>query len=209
MAHSTVAKDPNNDKRKLIDGRHKVITAEEYEQIKQNYPNIQFNDEDWTFVSSKGKTLYAGTLKGLGQKGPRLQLNKDKYDLYIRNLIKGNRVSEAAKNAGLTYAQVHKRREIDPDFRELELQAETQAAEPIENALYEAALSGNVPAAIKWLEKRAPKRWPGDKVQIEQTNTLELDATDNVKNIIDLIGKLQQRNAIGQGYIDVEATEPD
>lgn len=188
-------------------GREKKITAEEYEEIKKNYPNIKFNDEDWTWVSSKGNVLYAGLLKGMLNKGPRLQQNKDKYDMYIRNLIKGNRVSEAAKAAGLNYRQIVNRRKVDPDFIELEMQAEQQAAEPVENALYEAAISGNVPAAIKWLEKRASQRWPGDKVQVEQKNVLELDATDNVKNIIELMGKLQQRGAITQGYIDVEEVD--
>lgn len=37
------------------------------------------------------------------------------------------------------------------------------STQKVERALYEAAISGNVPACVAWLERRAPERWASDR----------------------------------------------
>ena len=71
--------------------------------------------------------------------------------------------------------------------------------------------SGNVPAAVKWLEKRSSERWPSDKVQIESKHIVELEAGEYLQNIQILMARLEERRALSSGepVIDVEAEEPN
>lgn len=188
------------------------LTDEEYKAIKERYPQLTFNDEDRTFISRAGNVTTAKLLRRLrpltpeqAARGPivRAEASRDKYAKYIKFIAAGMRVTAAAERAGLTYQMVKTRRWNDPEFKQLEKDAEAQAAEPIEDSLYAAAQSGNVPAAIKWLEKRSVERWPGDKIQIESNQTIQLDPTDNLRNIAMLIEKLQAR----QQYLDVDEAE--
>lgn len=197
------------------------ITPEEYAGVKERFPKIVFNDADMTFVSSKGNVTSAALLKTFipvppggderSRKGGEATkaLTADKFGRYLKNLENGMRISKAAEKAGLSYQSVLKRRKTDPEFIQREKDAEAIAAEPVENSLYDAAVNGNVPAATKWLEKRAPDRWPSDKTVIETKATLELDATDHIQNIIAMMAKLQQRAELQGEVIDVEVIEPN
>lgn len=203
-----------------VNKRNAPLTPEEYERVKQNYPNIKFNDEDQTFITKKGTVSYARRLKFFRPlreeeiaKGRATKIANiaNTWERFLECLRNGARPSEAAKKVNLHYDTVRKRYNSDPEFRAQWDQAEMQAAEPVEDSLYNAAINGNVPAAVKWLEKRAPERWPGDKVQIEQKNIYELDASDRIGNIIALMAQLQQRAELSSGskIIDVDASEPE
>lgn len=196
------------------------ITEEEYQRVKTNYPNITFNDEDQSFTTRGGKKQWARKLKffhsftpeelamGRAVKAKNLADGWARFLLYIEG---GMRISEAGKKCGFTHATVRSKIQHDPVFKKQIEEAEMKAAEPVEDSLFAAAINGNVPAAIKWLEKRAPERWPGDKVQIEQKNIYELDASDRVQNIVALMARLQERAQLSAApeTIDVEAVEPD
>lgn len=203
-----------------VNKRNAPLDPEDYARVKANYPNVKFNDEDQSFITKKGTVSYARRLKFFRPwqeedlaKGRAVvvERNKNNWERFLEALRNGMRPGEAAKKVNLRYDTVRKRYNSDPEFRAQWDQAEMQAAEPVEDSLYNAAINGNVPAAVKWLEKRAPERWPGDKVQIEQKNIYELDASDRIGNIIALMAQLQQRAELSSGskVIDVEASEPE
>ena len=199
-----------------------LLPDAEYQAIKARWPNREWDDEFQSFKTQKGHWTYAKMLqnfipipKGESeiQKAAvekKKENAKASYARYLQGLEKGLRPSDAEKAAGLTHEAVRNRRRADPEFVDAERQAEAVAAEPIEDSLWDAARNGNVPAAIKWLEKRSPERWPSDKMLVETKTTLELDATDRVGNILALMARLQERRELGLGddVIDVEATEP-
>src|ERR1700752_5339691 len=196
------------------------LAWEDYQVIKGRFPDLVWNDEDQSYITKKGTKSYARKLfyfkpltleqiaKGREVKAERLSTGWEKFLQQIQN---GVRLAEAARRCGFTYTSVKNRLRDDPEFRERFLDAEAQASEPVEDALFDAAINGNVPAAVKWLEKRSPDRWPGDKVQIEQKNVYELDASDRIGNIIALMARLQQRAELDAGHavIDVESSEPE
>lgn len=192
---------------------------DEYQKVKGKYPHLDWDDEDQSYTTKKGTKSYARKLyyfkpltpeliaKGRDTKAERLANGWEKF---LQQLQNGARVAEAARRAGFGYMTVKNRYREDPEFRRRWDEAEAQAAEPVEDALFDAAINGNVPAAVKWLEKRSPDRWPGDKVQIEQKNIYELDASDRIGNIVALMARLQQRAELDAGpVVDVEAIEPD
>lgn len=212
--------DPDRPKQ-VYGAARKPVTPEEYIQIKERYPDVKFNDDDMTFVSTKGNLCSAALLRKFKPipKGNNPISNaggqalreraQDGYDKYIANLAKGLRISESCRRAGVSYNAIQKKRMSDPEFIKREKDAEQLASEPVENSLWDAAINGNVPAAVKWLEKRAPERWPSDKTIIETKSTLELDAGAHIQNIIALMAKLQQRAELHGEVIDVEAVEPN
>lgn len=197
------------------------LTDEEYEGVKARFPGLEFNDADRTFISRQGNITSAVLLrhwvpipKGgneISRAGGQATKEKslDAYRKYLLNLTTGMRITDAAKKAGLTYAAVKKQRERDPEFAQAEKDAEMQYVEVVETSLIEAAIHGNVPAAIHVLNKRAPERWPSEKMIVETKSTLELDATDHMKNILLLVEKLNQRAIASGDVIDVEAEEPN
>lgn len=193
----------------------------EYEAVKERFPTITtWNDEDRTFISKAGNVANAKLLRNIRMwsreeqqagNAARHDIAKNHYGRYLKFIEAGMRIGDACKRAGISYDAIKKMRALDPNFVQLEKEAEARAAEPIENSLYAAALNGNVPAAVKWLEKRSPERWPGDKVQIEQTHILELDASDHLTNIQTLIARLENRRQlmVDTGVIDAEVVDSD
>lgn len=213
---------PSNDEapKKVRKVNSAPIPEEEYQRVKSDYPNIVWNDEDQSFITKAGHKQYARKMRFFKPmdletiaEGRRVWQESrvtgwDKVVTYVEN---GLRLSDAAKRAGHTYSGLRKRIAMDPEYAKRIAEAEMKAAEPVEDSLFNAAINGNVPAAIKWLEKRSPERWPGDKTIIEAKNVYELDVSDRMKNIASLVARLQERAAIGAApeAIDVEAVEPD
>ena len=196
------------------------LTWEEYQSVKGRWPTKDWNDEDQSFTTKKGTKSYARKLYYFNPlteeqraAGRRIwnEQRAEGWDKFVDHVRKGLRISEAAKRAGYSYTSVQARMREDPAFKEKVKLAEAEAAEPVEDSLFNAAINGNVPAAIKWLEKRSADRWPGDKVSIEQKNVYEIDAGDRVGNIIALMARLAERAELDAGtpYIDVESVEPE
>lgn len=193
------------------------LSDAEYLAVKKRYPNLPWRDEDQTFVTKKGTRQFARKLSTVTPEGYTIaraklqESRKNSWDKFLILIAQGHRVSAAAKQAGLSYRTVVNRRRSDPEFKEQLIEAEAQAAEPVEDSLFNAAINGNVPAALEWLKKRSPERWPNEKLQIEQTNVYELDVSDRIGNIVALMSRLQERAELSSGppVIDVEASEPD
>jgi hypothetical protein len=108
------------------------------------------------------------------------KFNAKRQALYLAELAAGKRRGEAAEAVGVDRTTVYKHRLENPEFAVLESQAEVDACDEVEDALRQAALSGNVPAALAWLYNRSPDRWQdrrrteftgkdGDKIEVDVT----------------------------------------
>lgn len=78
---------------------------------------------------------------------------------YLDLLSSGVPCMAAARAVKIHYTTVVDHRRRDPEFAEAEEQARLGAVEAIEDALFQAAASGNVPAIKFFLTNRAPDRW--------------------------------------------------
>jgi hypothetical protein len=78
---------------------------------------------------------------------------------YLDRLREGYRRGAAAEAVGVTRQLVTTYCQADKSFSQECEQAELDANEPVEDALYQAALSGNVRAAETWLYNRSADRW--------------------------------------------------
>jgi len=82
-----------------------------------------------------------------------------KREKYLQRLAEGGRRYATAKEVGVSAELVRLYRKAFPEFSVAEEQAEMQANEQVEDALFQAAISGNVTAAQVWLYNRDPQRW--------------------------------------------------
>lgn len=92
---------------------------------------------------------------------------------YIRLLSEGGRRHASAKAVGVTPPTVNAHMKDSPDFAMAVANAEIEANEIVENALFTQATKGNVTAIQVWLYNRANDRWV-DKRHSEQKITGEL-----------------------------------
>lgn len=86
-----------------------------------------------------------------------LKWNKEQRAEYLEHIRAGMRRGAAADAMGLNRRQVREYIEGDPEFEKAVLDGEVDATEHVEEALYQAAVSGNVSAAKTWLEMRGGK----------------------------------------------------
>jgi hypothetical protein len=96
------------------------------------------------------------------------KFGKRRQKAYLEALRGGARRGAAAVSVGITRQTVWMERTRNPEFAKAEEDAEMEANELVENALFQAAQSGNVTAAQVWLYNRMPERWQ-DKRNIQHT----------------------------------------
>jgi hypothetical protein len=77
-------------------------------------------------------------------------------DEFVRSMRRGMRRGAAAEMLGFKRADVLDYIDANEDFAARVIEAEGEATEHVEEALYQAAVSGNVTAAKIWLELRRP-----------------------------------------------------
>jgi hypothetical protein len=82
-----------------------------------------------------------------------------KREAYLRALREGNSRSTAARQAGVSRELVRQYRHATEGWAEEEAAAEEEAHGQVEDALFQAAVSGNVTAIQVWLYNRRPERW--------------------------------------------------
>jgi hypothetical protein len=78
---------------------------------------------------------------------------------YLAGLRQGLRPGKAANNAGVSRWTVGNYRRAHADFADAERDAMLDSVEMVEDALFQAAVSGNVTACQVWLYNRAPDQW--------------------------------------------------
>jgi len=98
----------------------------------------------------------------------RPKFGKRRKQAYLDALRQGARRGAAAASVGVTRETVRLHRKKDPDFADAEEEAELEAHELVEDALFQAAISGNVTACQVWLYNRRPDRWQ-DRRNIQHT----------------------------------------
>lgn len=137
----------------------------------------------------------------------------DKQAEYLAALARGLRRSKAAALASVNYATVTAYRKKDPAFAAAEAEAEAQACEAIEDALWETAAGGHMTAMMFWLQNRAPDRWKDMRrvtKEVTHSGTVAhaLEAGPSIDRILALQAQLQERKALRAGddpnVIDVE-----
>jgi hypothetical protein len=82
-----------------------------------------------------------------------------KREKYLGLLRKGGRRYRSARTCGVSLELVRLYRKEHPEFAAAEEEAEREANEVVEDALFKAAKKGNVAACKLWLYNRDPQRW--------------------------------------------------
>lgn len=112
------------------------------------------------------------------KKGQLGKLGTIKKEKYLELLREGGRRGASAKAVGVHRNTIVNHMKKDPKFAKAVDQAEMEAHELIEDALFQVALAGNVTAQQVYLYNRMPDRWadrrhlehvgkPGEPVKIE------------------------------------------
>ncbi len=104
--------------------------------------------------ANKGKKV-----KGKPGKAHRNKFDTIKRNEYLELLRQGHTRGLAASLVGIHRATVSTHMKKDSEFAEAVSEAESDAIGKVENALFEAATSGNVTAIQVYLYNRNPERW--------------------------------------------------
>lgn len=109
------------------------------------------------------------------------KFDKKTQELYFESLREGNSRFTAARASGVSYELIRQYRNLHPDWAEAERDAEREACGKVEDALFQAAQSGNVTACLAWLYSRDPERWK-DQRNIK-TEPMQIDVTSKGEKI--------------------------
>jgi hypothetical protein len=83
----------------------------------------------------------------------------DKRQVYLAHLRNGMGRKQAARATGVGIRTVQRFVNQNTDWEEDRDEAEAEAVEAVESALFDSATNGNVSAAIFFLTNRSPDRW--------------------------------------------------
>jgi len=116
---------------------------------------------------------------------PPYKFDDIKKAAYFESLRNGLGRMAAARSVGCTPEWMERLMRRDPEFKRSISQAELEANQKIENALFNAAESGNVVAMQVWLYNRMPDRW-ADRRRMEHIGgDKDLPIRGEVKLVID------------------------
>lgn len=113
----------------------------------------------------------------------------EKQKAFCELLAQGVRRQAAAKKVGIVPETYRRHMKEDTEFKAMVDEAEMEANELVENALFNSALEGNFNAQRFWLVNKAPERW-SDKQNVKITNDGESILRVDVSNIFDDIKRL-------------------
>ncbi len=141
----------------------------------------------------------ASKVKGKPGKAGEVHRNKFdsiKKDEYLALLRQGHTRGLAASLVGIHRATVSIHMKKDSGFAEAVSEAESDAIGKVENALFEAAISGNVTAIQVYLYNREPERW-ADRRNIrlagEGGGPIEVKEIDAKAKLISIIAGMSAR----------------
>lgn len=128
------------------------------------------------------------------------KLNAIKKKEYLSYIANGHTRGYAATLCGVGRTTVYEHMKVDKEFADAIPQAESDAIAKVENALYEAATSGNTTAIQVFLYNRDPKRW-SDRRNIQLSGEgggalkVDIDAKGKLIQILNrLAGRLKEGN---------------
>lgn len=118
--------------------------------------------------------------------------HREKFDaarreIFLDLLRKGIRRTQACKKAGISRPTFNKYMNNNKKFAAEVAQAESDANELVEQAMFSSALKGNVTAQQVWLYNRDPEHWQDKRSKGEPQN-INL----NVSSDADLDAKLER-----------------
>jgi hypothetical protein len=108
-------------------------------------------------------------------------MNEDQRAEFLEHMRNGMRRGAAANALGFSRGQVLEEIDDDEEFEARVVEAEGEASEHVEEALYQAAVSGSVAACKLWLSLRKPKApslpvlYEGEQVQPSDDMDAELE----------------------------------
>lgn len=114
------------------------------------------------------------------------KFGKLKRKAYLAHLSQGMRRGASARAIGVDRAAIYRYMKKHPEFAEAIDGAELESCEIVEDALFQAAQSGNVVACQVWLYNRWSTRWM-DKRNLAVSGKLEGDGAALVINVISAI----------------------
>jgi len=138
--------------------------------------------------------------------------HREKFDaarreIFLDLLRKGVRRTQACKKAGISRPTFNKYMNNNKKFAAEVAQAETDANELVEQAMFSSALKGNVTAQQVWLYNRDPEHWQ-DKRNIaiggDKNNPIEMNLSGDelnaeIKRLVDIASKAITPTADGEG----------
>lgn len=89
-------------------------------------------------------------------------MNQEQRFEYLESLRQGNRPSLAAREIDVHFREILELRHVDDTFIAAEQEAMEEAGELVDDAHFQAAISGNVAAILSWQEKRKKVEPPPD-----------------------------------------------
>jgi hypothetical protein len=132
-----------------------------------------------------------------GLKEHRKKFDDIKKAEYLELLREGTGRCRAARSVGVNIFTVERHMGQYPSFADAVSLAETEADDEVENALYQAAISGNVTACQVWLYNRRKDKWTDRRnVRTEITGRdggpIEVDQVE----LLEKLKKIAQRTII-------------
>jgi len=155
-------------------------------------------------IAREDKSSKVKKVKGKSGKAGESHRNKFdsiKKDEYLALLKQGHTRGLAASLVGIHRATVSTHMKKDNGFAEAVSEAESDAIGKVENALFEAATSGNVTAMQVYLYNRDPERW-ADRRSVrmagEGGGPIEVKEIDAKSKIISIIAGISTRIREGE-----------
>jgi len=150
-------------------------------------------------IAREDKSIQVKKVKGKSGKAGEVHRNKFdsiKKDEYLGLLRQGHTRGLAASLVGIHRATVSTHMKKDTGFAEAVSEAESDAIGKVENALFEAAMSGNVTAIQVYLYNRNPERW-ADRRSVrlagEGGGPIEVKEIDAKSKLISIIAGISTR----------------
>lgn len=122
----------------------------------------------------------------------REKFDAARREIFLDLLRKGIRRTQACKKAGISRPTFNKCMNNNKKFAAEVAQAETDANELVEQALFNTALKGNPTAQQVWLYNRCPERWQ-DKRNITLGGDKDNPLNINIKTVADLVKDVSER----------------
>jgi len=151
-------------------------------------------------IAREDKSIKVKKAKGKSGKAGEAHRNKFdsiKKDAYLALLGQGHTRGLAASLVGIHRATVSTHMKKDRGFAEAVSEAESDAIGKVENALFEAATSGNVTAIQVYLYNRDPKRWTDRRsVRLagEGGGPIEVRESDAKSKLLQMLNRLSERS---------------
>lgn len=192
---------------------HANEAMSEFDQIVSRYKyNVTGLAANPKLLAHANKSLLPAKNKN-GKRGDDIDV-----DAFLSLLREGKPPIAAAREIGADPAFIKRRIQFDRPFREAVELAEAEAAERIEEKLYQLALRDEKWAMQEWLKKRYKDRWGDDPAVIQHQGTVnhEISAAPLLDQIAALEATWRGRAELTEGspsnsieYIDAEIIEDE